>query len=631
MTIPTTLNVARPAAEGYGALLTYGADAGDDIYLQIATTQSGVQRDTSPQQNNRPNLASSPEDFRAEGGLIFSRGEFSGGEGLDRGHRAGGSELDPTRFWDSKHIRVAPSKPGVPETLRLGWEPGTVTGSTAATPHAVKVADGVRVFWADGTDVVWSNDILSDDVGDFTVEAPGAATTISGLALDGKTLYAAMNGTAGKGLYQRTWAGVWSKWSNLDANDVWVVKRRVLASDGAALYEAAAADGSTLLKTLDSNITWTQIIDAGHLILAAATDGKIYAFSDEAGTLILRGETELHPGEVPYTLAYAGPLLLIGVGDDAIAGGKIGRLYGAEISGVRIINIQLMREWGGETSTVNHTPQKMSVTRDEVLVPAIDTAGTQAVWAYILSTAGLYRRVATTGTGLIRHAIDFDGRVVCWRDAATILRESLTAYSSTVGYLITPYVDWYSAATKSIVGLRIESADIPAAGAQIDVYYSTNRDAILNPAHASWVLAKSLTYTGDKSVATEIPLIEVTGRGVAVMLKLTRSTAGTASPSVTSVSARAYEDSEGVVLTVPVNVSDVIERPGKTPIRVPGRGLATYTALRAREGSSGQLEILRTGEKVKGQVVRLSQSIPAVTPRGSSILVSELTVEGVNV
>jgi len=637
VTTPTTLNVARPQAEGYGALFTYGADAGDNFYVQLAPSgQNPVRRATAPADQSGPNLAVNPEDFRPEAGRIFSRSQFSGGEGLARAHRADGNQLDNSRFWDSVGIRIVIPKPGEPEEILLAWRTETVPGSdAAAAPHVVKVADGGRVFWADGMDVKYSNNLLAASptivTEDPGVLAGGGSHGVTGLALDGKTLYAAMNGA--DGIHRRTWAGVWTDWSDCLATNVWSVKGRVLAAVGNVLYDAAAAAGSVELKTLAADDTWVDVVDAGHLILAAATDGIIYAFSDEAGSLILRGETPMRAGEKPTALGFADGVVFIGVADktaDATkTSGYMGRLYAAQLSGVRLRGSRLLREWGTLTTTLDHSPYRIRVTRSEVLVSVIDTDGKLAVFSYLLATAGTYRRFDDTAV-VQADFVMVDESLVVFPLSVAPVREMSTQYAAS-GWMIFPYADWYSAAVKSVVGLRVENVAVPAAGAQIDLYYSTDPDALTDSAHASWTLGKSLTYAGDRSVEDEIPLLEVTGRGVGLMVKVTRSTAATASPKVRSVGVRAFEDLADILWELPVNVSDVLERPGKVPVRVNGRGEATYGLLRTYEGQPMQVELLRTGEKIKGRVESVSLARPVLTARGASMLVCPVTVRGVAV
>lgn len=631
MTIPTSLNVTRPQAEGYDARLIYGNEDGEDIYVQLAPSgNTPVLRSTAEPSNQSPQLASNPEDFRPESGRIFSRSLFSGGEGLDKAHRARGGSDDPLRYWASEDIWINVAEPGVPEEIKLAWANEAITGTgTPATPFMVKVADGTRVFWANGSDVKWSDNILAGTPSIISEdpEAGGTPTTIDGLALLGKQLYAAIGA---EGIHRRTWAGAWSHWSNLDADKIWGVKGRIFASVTNTLYEAASGAGSVILKALDTaDDSWTDIIDGGHLVLAAATDGKVYAFSDESGQVVLRSETEMRPGEVPVALGYADGIVFIGTADKNVAGGKIGRLYIAQYSGVKLVGSRLVREWGDETSVKDHSPAAITATRDQVLFALLDDDGEMCVWSYLLATVGTWKRLNTSGVTRPQDIVVVDGQIVVSVPGAALVREHGTYYAAS-GWIIFPYADWYSAADKAIIGLRINSKDIAAAGMKIEFYYATDPDALLDENSALWTLAKTLNTSG-VSESQEIPLLNVTGRGVALMVKMTRSTSNVLSPVVRSISARAFENLEDVLVRLPVNISDQLERPGRTPLRVRGRGTKLYAALREREGLPVEVHILRTGEKVKGRVESVELMQPAITPRGSSLLSANVVVRGVEV
>ena len=50
------------------------------------------------------NLKQNPEDITTNIGQIFSRSDFSGGQGLDSAHRRNNKENDVSRFFDSKGV-----------------------------------------------------------------------------------------------------------------------------------------------------------------------------------------------------------------------------------------------------------------------------------------------------------------------------------------------------------------------------------------------------------------------------------------------------------------------------------------------------------------------------------------------
>ena len=58
------------------------------------------------QQGQNVNVKQNPEDFTSNLGRIYSRNNFSSGQGLDTAHRTDGKPDDVNRFWDSKGIDV---------------------------------------------------------------------------------------------------------------------------------------------------------------------------------------------------------------------------------------------------------------------------------------------------------------------------------------------------------------------------------------------------------------------------------------------------------------------------------------------------------------------------------------------
>jgi len=625
-TLPTTQNTQRPVARGYGALITYGSAEGDDLYVMLAPTPDQPTRRTTGQSGAQMlQVESNPEDFRPESGRIFSRSRFTGGEGLDYAHRAGGnSELDATRFWNSRNISVSGVDPGEQDHVTLLPETAAIADTGATTPIMVRPANTTTVFWVDDTAVKNSTNLATASP-TINTETPVGGTTVSGLCALGRTLYGALGA---HGIHIRTWAGSWQHWSDLAATAVWSAKGRVLASTGASLYDAAALAASTLLKTLDSNESWTDVIDAGGVILAAATDGKVYAFADEATALVLRGETEMPLGEVPYCLAYSHGLVLVGVGD-VTTSGKIGRVYVSQLTGNRLRNSQMLRQWGSDNAARDYSPRTFLVTRDAVYWGIIEDGSETHLWKYHLTTAGLTRDLIVSASNLVRGIVQVNDHLIVGLDTSGLYREADTFASS--GYLITPLADFYSAADKAWVGVRLDNLTLTAAGAQVTLAYSTNAAAILDSAHTSWTTAITVTPTNGR-VTTEQPLSDVTGRYIALKVALTRSTAQTASPEVTTMAARQFEQAEDVVLELPINVDDMVERSHRMALRVPGRGKAVLDKLYTLEGKPVHVHLLRSGVRVRGRLEEVASPSPYRARRGSSeTLVAMVRVRGAKV
>jgi hypothetical protein len=72
-----------------------------------------------------------------------------------------------------------------------------------------------------------------------------------------------------------------------------------------------------------------------------------------------------------------------------------------------------------------------------------------------------------------------------------------------------------------------------------------------------------------------------------------------------------------LVVDIPVNISDHIERPYRKRIRVNGQGELVYQALRNKEGQNVQLEIYRPDTLLRGIIENVSSPIEELSPRGS--------------
>ena len=98
--VATTINISNPKRYGYDVRI-------DDILLRSAVGPGReMQIQSSDVQEGQINVKQNPEDFTSNLGRIYSRNNFTGGQGLDTAHRANGSPKDTTRFFDSKGVDV---------------------------------------------------------------------------------------------------------------------------------------------------------------------------------------------------------------------------------------------------------------------------------------------------------------------------------------------------------------------------------------------------------------------------------------------------------------------------------------------------------------------------------------------
>ena len=99
--VASTSTITNPKRYGYNLsidniLLRTAVAPGREMTIQSSDVQAGQE----------VNVKQNPEDFTSNLGRIYSRNNFTAGQGLDTAHRADGKPDDVNRFWDSKGIDV---------------------------------------------------------------------------------------------------------------------------------------------------------------------------------------------------------------------------------------------------------------------------------------------------------------------------------------------------------------------------------------------------------------------------------------------------------------------------------------------------------------------------------------------
>lgn len=620
MVLPTSDLVTNPEALGYGALIDYGPNATDKLYLRLAVGPGReMQVQTQPPEELPGIGRDNPEDYTGDIGRVFSRNRFSGGEGLDVAHRRDGIDSDFSRYWNSKGVHVAPAFAGVPEVLELAHETTQVESSSDSNLYVAKI--GSVLYMSEGVNIRRTANLGSS----FTTSARGGA--ITGLGVLGDELYAGV----GTDIERRTGGGSWSVWSTVNNDGIWAAKGRILAADGTLLYEAASGAGSVLIHTLPTGATWTSVIDAGAAILAAATDGVIYAFIEEEGNLVLKGETDM-VREIPYSLGYLQGVVLIGTGQPTTTGATIGRLWRAQLVGVRLQAGQVLRTWREGDVAGDRAPKFIHTTREFAYVGLGSFAGTSTeLWKYMAETDGMTKELEGTnvGFGTTLGITDINERLFFSVGANGLNREEAT-YEST-GYLITPMADFFSSQVKNWVGARLDAETVITQEA-IVVSYSNDPAALTDEAHASWTAAVSVAGGGTTKEDAEQALTAATGRYLLGKIELTSSTDQTTTPTVFSFGYRVLATTDDEVITVPVNVSDQIEIPHRKRLIVRGEGDRIWQQLRSIQGEDVRLKILRpTPLEVRGVLENVSTPVPAISERGSTTMFCLLSVRGITI
>jgi len=593
-----------------------------------------MQIQSSDVQEGQINVKQNPEDFTSNLGRIYSRNNFTGGQGLDTAHRANGTPKDTTRFWDSKGVDVFHGDDETSYHVHLLYTTAAESISFSSdNNYMIRTTNG-NIYVADGSTIYEST-----DNGDTwtAMTSTGLLYDITGMAAFGDTFYVT-TGTAGTTNTQfahyepggHGWAVHNTGFTGGIFTGVWFVKDRlvVTANDGDAEYlwqgnpfdDSWASDfavGDTLL-TVEPTHEITSVIDAGAVILAGSTNHHVYSLKDEAGTLTLKGQTEI-PFEQIHSMAAAEGIVFLGTQEE---GREVGRFYRSDLVVADdlyvLANRQLIKEW--VVDGYDTCPHSMFVSRDSVYMGVHEGLNEVNLWRYYLPTAGLARDLQTSGNGLIMGITQSNGKFVISVASSDVYRETST-YEST-GYLITSAADFFTAESKQFVGAEISTFSMED-NTNVELRFSNTFEDLDNPNSTNFGLAIKQT----EGVGDSEKQISPVARYIIGKLIL-NSTDGVNTPKVKSLQFRALARPELVVAQVPINISDRVERPGRKPIKVKGLGDTLYNELRQLEGDAVTLELFDPDEIIRGVVERISYPIQANTDVGSVTHYAVLTIRG---
>jgi len=598
--LPSPANTSAPESQGFEANL-------DDLFLRFAVGPGRQMNiNTAPFQAQAIQTSETPEDFQQEFGQIFSRTDFAGGSGLDKAHQRNGGENDFQRFWDSKGVDVFTGKE-VGQEYQVSLLHDTDEVQTTSSTNLYMQELGGEIFYADGAVLKKIATPLTGSVSDDGT--PSAGNNITGMAVLGTKLYLVANGD----IYVRNSAGSYATYNTHKTFDkLWSMKGRLVASaTNGELHEVAGTSSPPTMKALPSGSSWTDVADGGAVVLATADDGYIYSFADESSTLTLKGQTFVE-GEVPNAIDAAQGFIFYGT-YQSTASGKIGRLYRAEITNSNslfvLVNAQLIKQWGDGSTTLDQAPYKIISTRDSIYTGIVDSASKTNLWRYYLPTGGIARDLEFAESGIVEGLTVFSDRLFATVSGGGLYRES-TNYVST-GYVITPLADFFTSEKKQWVGAKLNT-NVVTSGS-VKLFTSTIAADINSPDAATWSEQVSIFSGtgGDEEVMTL-----VNGRWIAGKIEINTDDV-TQSPEMLAFAIRGFQLVNDLVVDMPINISDQIERPFRKALRVNGQGDLVYQALRNKEGKNVQLEIFRPDTLLRGIIENVSSPIEEISPRGS--------------
>lgn len=600
MAVPTLSSVDRPRAFGYDLAL------GDRLFRLAVGPGRELTIKTAPIEAPRINTTSSPEEAAEDFGLVYARSAFDGGSGLFRAHAEGAA---PNRFWDSQGVDVQHLNTGEFPDVTLLHDTELVTASAEDNLH-MAVANG-HLWVVAGTTVLRSeNPNTAEPV--FITETPtGTPAEGYDIAALGGVVYVAMGES---GIYRYSALHGWSQWSTVEATRVWTPKGRVVASDGASLYEITDTDTAPQpLVVLNTGIVWNDACDGGSHVLAASSDGIVYAFTTQDGGLVLQSQTTFE-GESVTSLGQTQGVVSVGT-----SAGQVGRWYVGTLAGDgQIAEQQLVKEWSDA-----HAIATLG-TRASIYV-GITTGGQTNLWRYDVVTGGVIRHLGYPVAGTINGIASIGDRLFATVDGSGVWAESEDFVAE--GWLIGPLGDFYDADAKSWVGAMLDTGPL-AAGKRVTLSYTTVPEALNDADSATWV--QTIDRNGGSGVSESRLAGGVVSRYIAGKVTLHASTARDDTPTVRSFSFRGFTSSgeEDRIVQAPVNVSDQIERRGRRRVRVKGRGEREWQSLRALEGQTMVLRLFKPSLALDGLLQEVATPIQMMSRRGSPMMVSLITFRG---
>ena len=631
--VPTTNIITNPKRYGYDLridtlLLRSAVGPGREMTIQSSDVTDG-----------QINVKQNPEDFTSNLGRIFSRNNFSGGQGLDTAHRTNGNPNDINRFWDSKGIDVFHGDDETSYNVHLLHTTadkdvkGAETSFSSDNNYMVRTTNG-NIYVVDGSSVYESTD---DGENWDLMTSTGILYDITGIATFGNTIYLT-TGTAGTTNTQfahyepggHGWAVHNTGFTGGIFTGVWFVKDRlvVTANDGDAEYlwegdpfaDSWASDFAVgdAIVTLEPTHEFTSVIDAGAVVLAGSTNHHVYSLKDVDGTLTLKGQSEL-PFEQIHSMAASEGIVFLGTKEETVS---VGRFYRADLVVADdlyvLANRQLIKEF--IVDGIDTTPHAMFVSRDSIYMGVNEGTNETNLWRYYLPTAGFARDLQTSGNGLVKGITQGNGKFIISVASSDVYKETSTY--ETTGYLITSAADFFTAESKQFVGAEISTKEL-SANTNVELRFSNNFEDLDNPDSANYQLAlKQTTGIGD----TEIQISPVSRYIIGKLIL--NSSDGVNTPFVKSLQFRALARPELVVAQVPINISDRVERPGRKPIKVKNLGDTLYSELRKLEGDAVTLELYDPNEVIRGVVERISYPVQVNAERGSVTHYAIITVRG---
>jgi hypothetical protein len=182
-----------------------------------------------------------------------------------------------------------------------------------------------------------------------------------------------------------------------------------------------------------------------------------------------------------------------------------------------------------------------------------------------------------------------------------------TSIYESEGYLISAAADFFTAEKKQFVEAQVETGTINS-GDAVELHVADELDTINDSDGSNWHLAVNV-ISGSGTATSQINNVSRYG-AMKVVLKAAAGVSGTdTTPTVQSIQIRALARPELVVVQIPVNLSDRVERPMRKPITVKNLGETIYQTLKDKEGDAVTLEVYDPAEVIRGVVESIQYPI----------------------
>ena len=601
--VPTTADVSNPQRKGYDFRL-------DNLLFRtaISTDRQLVIR-SAEFPNQQIDLRQNPEDITTNIGQIFSRNDFSGGQGLDYAHKRNNVDKDVTRFFDSKGVDVFHGDDETSYNVHLLYKTAPEGISFNGTNNYLTQLTNGKLYVTDETTVYESTD--SGDTWSALTPTVTINYNITGIAAVGNTIYlTTADGTSNSELIEydgTTWTEhTTNQSSNGGLTGVWFAKGQLFISGDNGTVELLWAVSpfnkswsSSDLQDADAIVTFedthhiSQVVDAGAVVLAASTNGDIYSVKDVSGTMTLFGQTNI-PFEEVHCIAATEGIVFFGTKEKSR---NVGRFYRADLVTADnlyvLANRQLVKEW--VIDSVDTTPHFMFISRDSVFCGIKESGSESFLWRYYLPTAAFARDIKMGAAGIVTGITNASNKFVVAVAGSDVYKE--TSLYEDEGYIILPNIDFFTSEVKQWVGTTVEHDEIVDTR-RIQSFISTREGNIDFPDSSNWELANDST----QGFGGEEVQINRNARYLNLKILLQPTDDNTGSPVFRSVSARALPRPQLVVVDIPVNISDQVERPNRKRIKVRNLGEAIYAELKQKEGDSVTLELYSPSETIRGVV-----------------------------